>query len=241
MRRAWPASASYFFALSQRRPSDDGKFNGIVSVAVLPSYFEDFYANMGRSEGSYFGMARADGGFLARFPVPKDRLHQARRAQPIPRSASRAGSTATSYSVDSQLDGIDRRIGYRKLTGFPVYVLAGVEKSAIVHEWLSLYEQPSDLRPAGDRVPLCRPRAGIAAHQAALRRSRPPRGGGRRAAPVAAAGSDRPIDRRRRARLQQPADDHQRQRAAAARRSDRQEAHPAARHDRRRRPSAAKA
>ena len=65
---------TYFFALSQRRPSDDGKFNGIVSVAVLPNYFEDFYAKMGRTEGSYYGMARADGGFLARFPVPKNRL-----------------------------------------------------------------------------------------------------------------------------------------------------------------------
>ncbi len=65
---------TYFFALSQRRQSDDGKFNGIVSVAVLPNYFEDFYAKMGRTGGSYFGMARADGGFLARFPVPKNRL-----------------------------------------------------------------------------------------------------------------------------------------------------------------------
>jgi two-component system, NtrC family, sensor kinase len=44
----------YFFALSQRRQSDDGKFNGIVSVAVLPNYFEDFYAKMGRTEGSYY-------------------------------------------------------------------------------------------------------------------------------------------------------------------------------------------
>jgi two-component system NtrC family sensor kinase len=37
--------------------------------------------------------------------------------------------------VDAQLDGIERRIGYRKLTGFPVYVLAGVEQSAVVGEW----------------------------------------------------------------------------------------------------------
>lgn len=32
----------YFFALAHRRPSDDGQFNGVVSVAVLPTYFEDF-------------------------------------------------------------------------------------------------------------------------------------------------------------------------------------------------------
>src|SRR5271169_6252058 len=65
---------TYFFAVSQRRSSEDGKFNGVVSVAVFPNYFESFYAKMGRTEGSYYGMARADGGFLTRYPVPKDRL-----------------------------------------------------------------------------------------------------------------------------------------------------------------------
>ncbi len=126
----------YFFALSQRRQSDDGTFNGIVSIAVLPNYFEDFYAKMGRTEGSYFGMARADGGFLARYPVPKNRLIKLDERSQL-RVGIVQGLDRYIYSVDSQLDGIDRRIGYRKLTGFPVYVLAGVEKSAIVSDWLS--------------------------------------------------------------------------------------------------------
>jgi len=127
---------TYFFALSQRRRSDDGTFNGIVSIAVLPNYFESFYAKMGGTQGSYFGIARADGGFLARFPVPKDRLTKLDE-----RSQFRIGVTSglerSIFTVEAQLDGIGRRIGYRKLTGFPVYVLAGVEKSAITGEWLS--------------------------------------------------------------------------------------------------------
>jgi two-component system NtrC family sensor kinase len=125
---------TYFFALAHRRPADDGQFDGIVSIAVLPSYFESFYARMGGSSGSYFGMARADGGFLARYPVPKDRL-----AKLDPRSELREGIARgldrNIYSVSSQLDGIDRRIGYRKLSGYPVYVLAGVERSAITGDW----------------------------------------------------------------------------------------------------------
>ena len=128
--------SNYFFALSQRRRSDDGKFNGIISVAVLPNYFEDFYAKMGRTEGSYYGMARADGGFLARFPVPKNRLLKLDENSQF-RIGVRSGLDRSIFSVEAQLDGINRRIGYRKLTGFPVYVLAGVEKSAIVNEWLS--------------------------------------------------------------------------------------------------------
>jgi two-component system, NtrC family, sensor kinase len=126
----------YFFSLSQRRLSDDGKFNGVVAIAVLPDYFESFYAKMGRSEGSYFGLARADGGFLARFPVPKDRSTKLDERSQF-RVGIVQGFERYIYTVDSQLDSIDRRIGYRKLTGFPVYVLAGEEKSATVSQWLS--------------------------------------------------------------------------------------------------------
>ena len=79
-------------------------------------------------------MARADGGFLARFPAPKDRMTKLdKRSRPPCRH--RQGLDRDIYWVDAQLDGIDRRIGYRKLTGFPVYVLAGVEQSAVVDEW----------------------------------------------------------------------------------------------------------
>ena len=126
----------YFFALAQRRPSADGEFNGLVSVAVLPNYFEDFYAKMSGNEGGYFGMAREDGGFLARYPVPKNRRLKLDERSQFRRGIAR-GLNRYIFTIDSQLDGIDRRIGYRKLTGFPVYVLAGVERSAIVHEWLA--------------------------------------------------------------------------------------------------------
>ena len=63
----------YFFAMSQRRPSVDGQFTGIVAVALLPDYFEKFHGRMATNDGSYFALARADGDFLARFPVPDDR------------------------------------------------------------------------------------------------------------------------------------------------------------------------
>jgi two-component system NtrC family sensor kinase len=127
---------TYFFSLSQRRRSDDERFNGIISIAVLPNYFESFYAKMGGTEGSYFGLARSDGGFLARFPVPKDRLLKLDERSQFRIGIAR-GLDRSIFSVEAQLDGIGRRIGYRKLTGFPVYVLAGVEKSAITGEWLS--------------------------------------------------------------------------------------------------------
>jgi two-component system NtrC family sensor kinase len=127
---------SYFFAVTRARPSDDGNFNGVVSIAALPEYFEDFYAKMGRGEGSYFGLARADGSFLARFPVPKERITKLDERSQY-RAGIAQGLDRYIYTVVSQFDHVERRIGFRKLAGFPLYVLAGEEKSAIVSEWLS--------------------------------------------------------------------------------------------------------
>src|SRR4051812_7849091 len=108
-----------FFAVAQRRPLANGEFNGVVALAVVPGYFEGFYGRMG-SQGSYFALVRADGGFLARFPLMNDR-----RVKLDYRSAFRQGVERGLdryiFSVDSQVDHIDRRIGYRKLTGYPLY------------------------------------------------------------------------------------------------------------------------
>ena len=130
-----PGINTYFFAVSQRRPTVGGVFNGVISIAVLPNYFEGFYARMALHEGSYFALARADGGFLARYPLLKNRQRKL-DAHSMLRTDIARGLTRSIFSVDSQFDQIDRRIGYRKLAGFPLYVLAGVEHSAVISEWL---------------------------------------------------------------------------------------------------------
>ncbi len=127
--------AGEFFALSRARPSDRGRFNGIVTVAVLPSYFESFYARMSSNEGSYFALVRADGGFLARFPVLKNR-RVALNSQSGLLQGIAQGHDRNIYEIESQVDHVERRLGYRKLSGFPLYVLAGIEKKAITAEWL---------------------------------------------------------------------------------------------------------
>ena len=133
----WGAFNDHFFNLSRRRLSPDGAFNGVVSVAVLPRYFEEFYARIGRSPGSLYSLVRADGTFLARYPVQSDRSRTLDPSSPL-RVAIAQGLDRALYTVSqSQIDAIDRRIGYRKLEGFPVYVVAGIDGSAIRAEWLA--------------------------------------------------------------------------------------------------------
>ena len=124
----------YFISLSQARPSDDGKFDGIISIAILTSYFEKFYAHIG-GEGSYFALVRADGPFLARYPVLDNRLIRIDDRSEL-RTGMARGLDRSIYTGNSPIDRVSRRVGYLKLSGFPLYVLAGVEKRAMIGEWL---------------------------------------------------------------------------------------------------------
>ncbi len=131
-----PGIGADFFDLSHRLESPDGSFNGVISVAVRPSYFEDFYALIGQAPGSFYALVRSDGAYLARYPVTADRSRRLSPASGL-RTAIGRGLDHGLYTVNSELDGVPRRIGFRRLPDFPVYALAGFNSAAIRAEWLS--------------------------------------------------------------------------------------------------------
>ena len=61
-----PYQGAPFFGVSRRRPSEDGGFTGVIQTSVLPEYFENYYARIGREPGSFFAVGRVDGTLLAR-------------------------------------------------------------------------------------------------------------------------------------------------------------------------------
>ncbi len=128
---------SYFFVLSRRRPTVDDSFNGVTAVAVLPPYFEEFYGLIARGSGNLYGLVRAEGNFLTRYPEPPDRLRALDPSSALRRAIAQGRQRAMYWVSQSQIDAVDRRVGYRKLEGFPVYVVAGIDLSAIRAEWLA--------------------------------------------------------------------------------------------------------
>jgi signal transduction histidine kinase/ActR/RegA family two-component response regulator len=129
-----PYQGAPFFGVSRRRISIDGRFTGVVQASVLPEYFVNFYARIGREHGSFFALGRTDGAVLARYPE----LDQASRLDPrgpVGRTLS-ANPDGSLVTIVSPGDQIERRIGYRRLANYPVYVAAGLETSAIRQRWL---------------------------------------------------------------------------------------------------------
>jgi two-component system, NtrC family, sensor kinase len=125
-----------FFDLSRRLASPDGSFRGVIAVAVRPKYFEDFYTLIGQTPGSFYSLVREDGAILARYPLRSNRAQLLSPSSAL-RTAIDRGDHSGLFTVTSEVDGIPRRIGFRKLEGFPVYALSGISIAAINHEWLS--------------------------------------------------------------------------------------------------------
>src|SRR6266487_3108676 len=134
-----PYQGAAFFGVSRRRPSEDGSFAGVLQASVFPEYFENYYARIGREPGSYFALGRTDGTVLARFPT-LDRDIRLDPKGPIGKMIA-ASPTAGLITVTSPTDGIERRLGYRRLAEYPIYVGAGLETSAIRARWLSTMSQ----------------------------------------------------------------------------------------------------
>src|SRR3954470_12898642 len=128
-----PYGGAPFFGVSRRRSSPDGAFNGVIQASILPQYFSGFYEKISREPGSYASLIRDDGLILARYPpsditalFPNGDLLNAIRARP-----------EGTLLLTSKLDNVERRVAYRKVAGFPVFVVAGLETSAIRAQWFS--------------------------------------------------------------------------------------------------------
>ena len=134
-----PYGGAAFFGVSRRRQSDDGSFAGVIQASVLPEYFQNFYARIGRDPGSFFALGLTDGTVLARFPVLDHEVHLDRNG-PIGQQIA-AHPKAGLVTVTSPADGIERRLGYQRLAEYPIYVSAGLETSAIRSRWLATMSQ----------------------------------------------------------------------------------------------------
>ena len=131
-----PGNGDDFFVLSHRLYAEDGTFQGIIAVSIRPDYFENFYKLVGQTPGSFYALVRSDGAILAR--VPEDRANTRQlSSNSMFNTAIRRGEERGLFTVKSEIDAIPRRIGFRKLEGFPVYALAGTETGEIQSEWLS--------------------------------------------------------------------------------------------------------
>jgi two-component system NtrC family sensor kinase len=123
-----------YFTVSLRRDTPDGKFNGVIIVAVSGSYFASFYNSLlGGTERYTASVLKDDGTVLARYPEPSSPVS----AEPDPLLARAIANEAQSGVAEdgSPFDG-GRIVAVKRVANYPVYVTIERKKASILQEWL---------------------------------------------------------------------------------------------------------
>ncbi|MGY2052733.1 ATP-binding protein [Methylobacterium sp. JK268] len=128
------------FAVSRRRSTDDGRFDGVIVIALGTSYFARFYAAVAAPTAHEALLLRADGAVLVREPervgaeprLPAgDALMRAIHARP-------QGGFVTAAPTGHA----EERLAWRRVGDYPVNVAFGVETRVAEERWyenLQLY------------------------------------------------------------------------------------------------------
>jgi two-component system NtrC family sensor kinase len=129
------AANTDFFAITRKRLTADGKFNGVYLVSIAPEYFTHYYSELPQSDLTVAGLTRADGANLAHYPS-----QERNTAGFAPDSPFRRAITAHPLfgiaTGPSSHDGADRILAYRKLPEQNVYVYAGLDLATIRSGWV---------------------------------------------------------------------------------------------------------
>jgi len=122
------------FAFVVARPKPDHVApGGLIEIVMDPAYFTKFYAALAEERDSHTSLVRHDGELLARDP-PSNELMRFATDSPL-MQAIQGDPVFGSFAGGSVSDGKERMFAYERVGYFPIYVVASMNRSAIVATW----------------------------------------------------------------------------------------------------------
>jgi len=127
------ATGAASFAVSRRRSSPDGRFDGIIHVSLNPGYFERFFAEVGTPKPHVASLIRKDGVILTRVPhLPE--IKRGTPGSPI-MAALAANPDGAALPVVSSFDGKEYFYAFRPVKPWPIFVGYGIERAEMIRHW----------------------------------------------------------------------------------------------------------
>lgn len=129
-----------FFGFGRRWTSSSGQTRGIINLIVSPRFFQSVFGGMIQDEapfgsGELLSLVRSDGAELARYQTSGRTLsiNPAVFAEAAARMP--AGGLVTVPAEAVAGTGGLRYIAFRKVAGFPLYIVTGTTNAGIVAAW----------------------------------------------------------------------------------------------------------
>ena len=112
----------------------NGEFLGVVTRAITPASFEQFFASLALGDSAAISMYHRDGTLLARYPHVQEMIGQNFEASPVHRHLLTNTDHGT-MRLTSPIDGMDRLAAARMLNDFPISIIATTTVAAALADW----------------------------------------------------------------------------------------------------------
>jgi two-component system NtrC family sensor kinase len=121
-----------------RRQTPDGRFGGVVAVSLSPAYFGDYYRSLAAENPTLarFALVRTDGAILAAWPAREPTESGSVAVNDVVFARVKAGEREGQLEVTSNRDGQRRFVSFQRVGDYPLYVVAGVSRAAMLAGWL---------------------------------------------------------------------------------------------------------
>ncbi len=125
----------YLLPLSRSYVDSQGRFAGVVIVALRLDYFNELFGALKLGPLSGANLLHADGTLLARIPYIADSV--GRNLANTPNTARMQRSSEGQFSGMSALDGVERLYTFRHVSGYPLIVNVAQATQPILARWRS--------------------------------------------------------------------------------------------------------
>jgi diguanylate cyclase (GGDEF)-like protein len=120
--------------IAMKMTGPNGEFLGVVGRGIEPARFEDFCARVSLGDDAVISMFHLDGTMLARYPHTESMIGRNFANAPLFRDILSKSDHGT-MRLSSPVDGQDKLGSARRLSNFPIVVIATTTVAAALADW----------------------------------------------------------------------------------------------------------
>src|SRR4051794_11496245 len=128
-------SGAWTTIIARKVTGSDGEFLGVIGRGIEPAHFETFFASLALGEGAAISMFDPEGTLLARYPQGEALIGRSFKGGALLELVRPPRPDHGTMRVTSPIDGEPRLGASRRLSHFPITVVATMSVDAALADW----------------------------------------------------------------------------------------------------------
>ena len=128
------SSGEWIMTVSRRINHPDGRFAGVALATIYLSHFLELYDSIDMGRNGVINLIADDASIVVRRPFNEAEIGTSVAKAPLFTQLLPKGDSGTA-TVKSYVDGVERVVGFRRVSGYPLIIFAALDKEEVLAGW----------------------------------------------------------------------------------------------------------